>query len=82
VLPRFTSTAVCRKYGNADEGDLWEALTEEIREASRSSLPPNVTVKQVMDTWTLQDGYPVLIVTRNYSEGSAVLSQVGHTCQH
>ncbi|PNF24028.1 hypothetical protein B7P43_G08642 [Cryptotermes secundus] len=67
------------KYRNAEEGDLWEALTEEIREKAASSLPPNVTVKQVMDTWTLQGGYPVLTVTRDYSAGSAVLSQVRFT---
>lgn len=66
-------------YGNAEEGDLWEALTEEMRHTPTSSLPPNVTVKQVMDTWTLQEGYPVLTVTRDYSAGSAVLSQVRFT---
>jgi hypothetical protein len=87
LFPRFTIVvpvivAVCRKYNNAEEGDLWEALTEEIRQKPRSSLPPNVTVKQLMDTWTLQEGYPVLTVTRNYSSGSAVLSQVRHTYQH
>jgi aminopeptidase N len=73
---------VCRRYNNAEEGDLWEALTEEIRDMSGSPLPPSVTVKQVMDTWTLQEGYPVLTVTRNYSSGSALLSQVRHTSQH
>jgi aminopeptidase N len=81
-LPRFTIVAGCREYSNAEEGDLWEALTEEIRGTPTPSLPPNVTVKQLMDTWTLQDGYPVLTVTRNYTDGSAVLSQVRHTCQH
>jgi aminopeptidase N len=65
-----------RKYGNAAESDLWEALTEETRGLQESFLPANLTVKQVMDTWTKQDGYPVLSVTRDYNNGSARLSQV------
>ena len=66
----------CRKYNNAEETDLWEALMEQIRETPGSFLPNNVSVTQVMDSWTLQDGYPVLTVTRNYNDGSATVSQV------
>ena len=29
-----------------------------------------------MDTWTLQMGYPVVKVERNYRDGTAQLSQV------
>ncbi|KAJ4432389.1 hypothetical protein ANN_21008, partial [Periplaneta americana] len=64
------------KYNNAEESDLWEALTEQTRETPDSFLPVNATVKEIMDTWTLQDGYPVLTVTRDYNYGSATLSQV------
>jgi len=63
------------KYNNAEETDLWEALMEQIRETPGSFLPTDVTVKQVMDSWTLQDGYPVLNVTRDYNDGSATISQ-------
>jgi aminopeptidase N len=78
VLAKFIITTVvsCRKYNNAEETDLWEALMEQIRETPGSFLPTNVTVKQVMDSWTLQDGYPVLNVTRDYNDGSATVSQV------
>jgi len=49
---------------------------EQIRETPGSFLPTNVSVTQVMDSWTLQDGYPVITVTRNYNDGSATVSQV------
>ncbi|XP_069686792.1 aminopeptidase N-like isoform X2 [Periplaneta americana] len=67
------------KYNNAEESDLWQALTEQTRETPDSFLPVNATVKEIMDTWTLQDGYPVLTVTRDYNYGSATLSQVRFT---
>lgn len=41
------------QYGNASTEDLWQALAEE------SGKP----VKNVMDTWTKQSGYPVLSVS-------------------
>ena len=39
-------------------------------------LPQNVDVKSIMDTWTLQMGFPVIIVTRNYSTASVSFEQV------
>jgi aminopeptidase N len=78
ILAQFIIITVlsCRKYNNAEETDLWEALMEQIRETPGSFLPTSVTVKQVMDSWALQDGYPVLTVTRDYNDGSATVSQV------
>ena len=32
-------------------------------------------VKTVMDTWTLQSGFPVVRVTRNYEENTATVQQ-------
>ena len=37
-----------------------------------------MSVKEVMDSWTLQTGFPVLSVTRDYQQGTAVIIQV-HT---
>lgn len=39
-------------------------------------LDPGMTIKQIMDTWTLQTGFPVVTVVRNYNKGSARLEQV------
>ncbi|XP_068743771.1 glutamyl aminopeptidase-like isoform X2 [Montipora capricornis] len=46
------------RYGNARTDDLWNALQEETR--VRGSYKK---VKEMMDTWTLQMGYPVLNIT-------------------
>ena len=43
-------------YGNAQSSDLWDALQEVAND-------PNYNLTSVMDTWTVQGGYPVLNVT-------------------
>ncbi|XP_066270939.1 thyrotropin-releasing hormone-degrading ectoenzyme-like [Branchiostoma lanceolatum] len=58
------------KYANAAQEDLWQCLTEAAQEDGR-----NVQVKEVMDTWTLQMGFPVVTVTRDYSNGRVTVSQ-------
>ncbi|XP_052782181.1 putative aminopeptidase-2 isoform X1 [Mya arenaria] len=51
------------KYANANHDDLWEALHEQSR------IDGKVTdVKGIMDTWTLQMNYPVVMVTTNGSQ--------------
>ncbi|XP_058833105.1 aminopeptidase N [Topomyia yanbarensis] len=62
------------KYANAEQNDLWAALTEEARE--NGVLPKEVDVKTVMESWTLQTGYPVIEVTRDYETGTADITQV------
>ncbi|XP_058125970.1 aminopeptidase N-like [Anopheles ziemanni] len=61
-------------YGNAEQDDLWAALTEEAH--ANGVLPDEINVKTVMDSWTLQTGYPVITVTRNYDDNSATVTQV------
>ncbi|XP_029346688.1 aminopeptidase N [Acyrthosiphon pisum] len=61
------------KFANADQDDLWSLLTEEAHR--QGTLDKNITVKQIMDSWTLQTGYPVLKVVRDYSAGTVTLSQ-------
>lgn len=62
------------KYANAKQDDLWAALTEVSHK--RLSLPEELSVKEIMDTWTLQVGYPIIEVARNYDMHSAELSQM------
>ncbi|XP_017023784.1 aminopeptidase N-like [Drosophila kikkawai] len=61
------------EYSNAEQDNLWETLTQAAHESG--ALPRNFSVKTIMDTWTLQTGYPVVNVIRNYAEGNAELTQ-------
>lgn len=60
-------------YKNTEQDDLWESLTEKAHE--NQSLMKSVTVKDIMDTWTLQVGYPVIDVKRDYDTNSATITQ-------
>ncbi|XP_041463117.1 aminopeptidase Ey-like [Lytechinus variegatus] len=48
------------QYGNAVNTDLWNCFTDALNGST-------IDVKEVMDTWTLQMGYPTVYVTRDYS---------------
>uniref|UniRef100_U5EU86 Aminopeptidase n=1 Tax=Corethrella appendiculata TaxID=1370023 RepID=U5EU86_9DIPT len=61
-------------YKNAIQDDLWASLTEVAHE--NDVLPKHITVKMIMDSWTLQTGYPVINVTRDYSKNTADISQM------
>ena len=56
------------------EDDLWLALQQQVDEEGVLSLPAKV--KDIMDTWTLQMGFPLITVTRDYTSGGALVSQV------
>ncbi|PZC76123.1 hypothetical protein B5X24_HaOG205138 [Helicoverpa armigera] len=60
-----------KMYGNAEQRDLWSALTS----AARKTGDFDADVAVVMDSWTLQTGFPVLIVTRNYENGTLYFTQ-------
>ncbi|VVC38461.1 Hypothetical protein CINCED_3A009639 [Cinara cedri] len=62
-----------KAYKNACQNDLWDALTEQ---AQKDHVMDNtLTVKDVMDTWILQSGFPVVNVTRNYEDDTLIISQ-------
>ncbi|XP_023321022.1 aminopeptidase N [Eurytemora carolleeae] len=58
-------------YSNAEQDDLWASLEDQAQEDG--VLNQNMTVKQIMDTWTLQKGYPVLNV--DFRDGNWEISQ-------
>uniref|UniRef100_A0A034V8K5 Aminopeptidase N n=2 Tax=Bactrocera dorsalis TaxID=27457 RepID=A0A034V8K5_BACDO len=60
-------------YHAAEQDDLWRFLTTEA--ISAGLLDHNTTVKEIMDTWTLQVGYPVLTVTRSSNAHSIRMEQ-------
>lgn len=68
----LTNYLKSRQYGNAVQDDLWDALT---KQAKANKVPLPTGVKQIMDTWTLKMGFPVVTVTRDYDNSSVFLSQ-------
>lgn len=66
--------AISRKYLNARQDELWQYLTEQAR--ADKVLPTDVDVKTIMDTWTLQMGFPLITIIRNYTQGTAHIQQV------
>ena len=50
------------EYGNADTPELWNSL-----DLYADELPDDLFLDQIMDTWTKQEGYPVVV-----SDGATV----------
>ncbi|XP_016952805.1 aminopeptidase Ey [Drosophila biarmipes] len=60
-------------YKNAEQDNLWASLTQAAHKYR--ALPKSYDIKSIMDSWTLQTGYPVINVTRDYSAKTAKLNQ-------
>eukprot|EP00058_Branchiostoma_floridae_P012543 XP_002598031.1 hypothetical protein BRAFLDRAFT_221575 [Branchiostoma floridae] len=56
-------------YSSTIQEQLWEEFTQVINGQS------DLNVKSMMDTWTLQMGYPVITFTRDYSSGKMDVTQ-------
>ena len=61
------------KFSNAKQDDLWASLTTAAH--ADNALDGNITVKEIMDTWTLQMGFPVVNVQRSYDSKSQIRVQ-------
>lgn len=62
-----------RQLKNANVEHLHAGLQTAIE--GKNVLPTGVSVKQVMDSWTTEKGYPVLSVRRSYDTGAIIISQ-------
>ncbi|XP_049861637.1 aminopeptidase N-like [Schistocerca gregaria] len=65
-------TTAHSQFSNATDDILFAAMDAV---ASSSDLPSDATVSSVMLPWARQAGFPLITVTRNYSDGSAVVTQ-------
>lgn len=62
-----------KKYQSADQDDLWTFLTAEAR--NQNVFDDSTTVKEIMDTWTLQTGFPVVTAKREYESKAIEFTQ-------
>ncbi|KAK4881228.1 hypothetical protein RN001_004547 [Aquatica leii] len=65
---------------NTSIDDFWNSFYE--IDKNTTMLPNDVSIKEFMDTWITQDGYPILSVERNYENGTAVINQKGFVNFH
>ncbi|XP_011257619.1 aminopeptidase N isoform X2 [Camponotus floridanus] len=57
-------------YSTANVDDFWEAMAEET-----VGLPAEITLSEMMNSWIMNHGYPLVSVTRDYKKGTAVIRQ-------
>ena len=80
---KTTSETYFSTLQNAEQDDLFAILNEQAE--IDTALPEGYTIKSVMDTWTLQSGYPVLFVGENTDASQTQqfeLRQVGSDKNH
>ncbi|XP_037027645.1 aminopeptidase N [Bradysia coprophila] len=53
--------------------NVWKALTEQAH--ADKTLPPGVTVNEIVESWIFKDRLPVVTVSRKYATQSAVATQ-------
>ncbi|XP_076637043.1 uncharacterized protein LOC143349583 [Colletes latitarsis] len=59
------------EYGSVTSDDLWEAMQSVLNKTDYA----NIQMKEVMDSWIEQTGYPLVTVTRNYTTGNVTIRQ-------
>ncbi|KAJ8889375.1 hypothetical protein PR048_008874 [Dryococelus australis] len=68
AVPDYLFTAMQEQYDEDTENETTAAIPTVYR-----NLP--IFVKTIMDTWTLQKGYPVITITRSYTASTATITQ-------
>ena len=73
ILQGLTNYLTDLQFDAAEQDDLWHHLT--VQGHKDNNLPLDMDIKTIMDTWTLQMGFPVVTVTRNYTDNIAKVTQ-------
>ncbi|KAL7738423.1 hypothetical protein ACLKA6_006736 [Drosophila palustris] len=60
-------------YDSVVQSDLWQSMQEAVNE--NRFFTKEIRVSTVMDSWTLQAGYPIVSVIRNYTTAKVKVSQ-------
>ncbi|CAK1546292.1 unnamed protein product [Leptosia nina] len=60
------------QYQNAEENDLWEAMSQATTD---DEFLKDVSLVEFMNSWTRQAGYPVVHVKRDYKTGHVLFEQ-------
>lgn len=61
------------EYSSVTPDNLWQALQDALDE---SDVPhDDFNVKEVMDTWFSQAGYPIVTINRDYTTGEIKITQ-------
>ncbi|KAK0077292.1 hypothetical protein PV325_004170 [Microctonus aethiopoides] len=61
------------RFGSVTTDDLWRAFQKSYEDKGRH---PHLNIKELMDPWLEQTGYPLLNVTRDYESGLANVTQM------
>ncbi|XP_043661165.1 aminopeptidase N isoform X1 [Drosophila teissieri] len=61
------------KGSSSNQAFLWHTLQEE--SDRQMSLRQDIKVSQLMDSWTMQPGYPLIRVMRNYATNQVTVTQ-------
>lgn len=64
------------QFATATRDDLWSIMTEIAH--TNNVIPNDVAVKDIMDSWLTQAGYPFLRVKIDYSNNKVSISQVSY----
>ncbi|CAG0922160.1 unnamed protein product, partial [Notodromas monacha] len=62
-----------KSFSNAETEDLWRYL--DVAAHDDKSLPDDLSVSQIMNTWTGLTGFPVVTLTRDPKQNTATLTQ-------
>ena len=61
-------------YQSGSQRDLFRTLN--VLGHRARTLPQNLSLETVMESWTHVEGHPILVVTRNYRTGHIKIRQV------